>query len=88
MRNGKKKTSPGGVEQTKNHSTTWTAAISRSMACFRSPACSSVLTRILKDIGVLFSYPMKETAAFANEGFRLPYIRKFCQENDKKENQE
>lgn len=78
-----KKPSLDGAEQTKNHSACM-AAISRSMACFRSAACSSVLTRIRKDVGVLFSYPMSEIKVFATAGFRLAYIRKFCQENDKK----
>jgi len=39
---------------------------------------------MLKDAGVLFSYPTSETVFFANEGFRLPCIRKFCREADEK----
>lgn len=79
------KTSPDGAEQTESYSAAWAEVISRSNACFRSFACSSVLVRTLKDTGVLFSYPTNETAVFVNEGFRLPCIRKFCREDDKKE---
>ena len=75
------------VEQTKNYSAAWTAAISRSKACFRSLACSSVLTRIVKGVGVLFSYPTNEIPVFANVGLRLPCNRKFCHEGHQKENE-
>lgn len=58
----------GRVERA--HEVAWEAAISRSIACFKLTACSSVFTRILYDAGAPFSWPTNEIDVFAKEGLR------------------